>query len=94
LLLILSSGSVASDWVVFETQADAAREVSERSKVLLPIRLDEAVLQSPQPWAVETRENRHMADFIGWKDPEAYRASSRPPAPGTQATKKDAMKGA
>jgi hypothetical protein len=74
-LLILSSGSVGSDWVAFETQAAASREVSEKRKVLLPIRLDEAVLQSPQPWALEMRENRQIADFSGWKDPETYRAA-------------------
>lgn len=61
---------------MFETHTDAAREVSERRKVLLPIRLDEAFLQSPQPWAVENaRKPAYIADFTGWKDPEAYRAA-------------------
>jgi hypothetical protein len=74
-LLVLSGESVASEWVEFEVQAALAREVSEKRKVLVPIRLDDAVLKSPQTWAVGIRGERHIGDFSRWKDPDAYRAA-------------------
>ncbi len=75
LLLVLSGESVTSEWVEFEVKAAVDREVSEKRKVLVPIRLDDAVLKSPQPWAVEIRGERQIGDFSRWKDPDDYRAA-------------------
>jgi hypothetical protein len=75
LILVLSSESVVSEWVEFEVKTAVDREVSEQRKVLVPIRLDDAVLQSAQPWAVKIRDERQIGDFSRWIDPDSYRTA-------------------
>jgi hypothetical protein len=84
LLLVLSAESVTSEWVEFEVKAAVEREVSEKRKVLVPIRLDGAVLKSPQQWAADMRGERQIGDFSRWRDPDA--TALERPAPGTEAT--------
>jgi hypothetical protein len=92
-MVVLSEASVESRWVEREVNAAREREDRENRSVLFPIRIDEAVMSAPQPWAADVRRTRHMGDFCGWKDHDAYqkalerllrdlRADS--PAPGTR----------
>jgi uncharacterized protein YjbI with pentapeptide repeats len=71
-LLVLSEGALASDWVEGEVTR-ALDEERERKKLLLfPIRLDDAVLGTREAWARLLRGQRHIGDFTRWKEHDAY----------------------
>ncbi len=72
LLLILSAHSVASWWVEYEVEKALAKERQAQRTVLFPIRLDEQIIQSTTDWAAHIKETRHIGDFTGWKDHDAY----------------------
>ena len=72
LLLILSAHSVASWWVEYEVEKALAKERQAQRTVLFPIRLDEQIIQSTTEWAAHIKETRHIGDFTGWKDHDAY----------------------
>ena len=55
-MIVLSEASVQSPWV--EREVNAARE-----RMLFPIRIDDAVMNAPQPWAADVRRSRHIGDF-------------------------------
>lgn len=74
LLLILSESSVASRWVGTEVKTAIMREHNEGRTVLIPIRIDDAVMHSAAGWAAQVQE-RHTGDFRQWKDDEAYQAT-------------------
>ena len=40
--------------------------------VLFPVQLDDTVMTTSQPWAANLRRERHIGDFTGWKDHDAY----------------------
>ncbi|HEY0736055.1 MAG TPA: toll/interleukin-1 receptor domain-containing protein [Herpetosiphonaceae bacterium] len=75
LLLILSESSVESGWVEQEVLMALAREKTERRRVLFPIRIDNAVIESRQGWPAVLRETIHLGDFRQWKDHDAYQAA-------------------
>jgi hypothetical protein len=50
LLVVLSENSVGSMWVEREVQAAFEKEQRQGSIVLFPVRLDEAVMNSPRAW--------------------------------------------
>ncbi len=72
LLLILSKQSINSGWVETEVETAFAEERIREQTVLFPIRLDEAVMRTYQPWAANIRDTRHIGDFSRWKDHDAY----------------------
>lgn len=72
LLLILSTHSVASQWVEHEVETALGKEQKSQSNVLFPIRLDDAVLKSTTGWASHVRLTRHIGDFTNWQDDAAY----------------------
>lgn len=72
LLLILSENSLNSFWVESEVEKAFEEERQRNTTVLFPVRLDEAVLETNQPWAAEIRRTRHIGDFTRWKDHDAY----------------------
>ena len=71
-MVVLSEPSVQSRWVEREVNAAREREDRENRTVLFPIRIDEAVMNAPQPWAADIRRTRHIGDFCRWKDHDAY----------------------
>ena len=71
-LLILSKGSVASDWVEGEVTRALDEERARKQIVLFPIRIDEAAIQTSKPWARLLRGQRNIGDFTRWKDHDAY----------------------
>jgi hypothetical protein len=75
LLLILSKSSIESEWVEDEVNKAYAEERSRKEVVLFPIRIDNAVMTTPEPWAVKLRDQRNIGDFRQWKKPEAYQRS-------------------
>ncbi len=48
------------------------KEREENRRVLLPIRIDEAVLAEKAGWATHLRRTRHIGDFCTWEDHNAY----------------------
>jgi hypothetical protein len=73
LLLVLSDNSVQSDWVRSEVEGAFERETRERKQVLFPVRLDDAIIDTPKAWAADIRRQRHIGDFSGWKDHDSYK---------------------
>jgi hypothetical protein len=71
-LLLLSKDAVESGWVAYEVETALNREIQERCELLFPLRLDEAVMQTSQPWARRLQEDRHMSDFTNWHDESVY----------------------
>jgi len=72
-LLILSNGAIGSDWVEDEVTTAFAEERRRKELMLFPVRLDDAVLETDEPWAGKLRDNRNIGDFSRWKDHDAYK---------------------
>jgi hypothetical protein len=75
LLLILSNNSIDSDWVEDEVQKAFAEERDRKQPILFPIRIDDAVMETSEPWARKLRDQRNIGDFRRWKDHDAYKDS-------------------
>jgi uncharacterized protein YjbI with pentapeptide repeats len=71
-LLVLSRGSIAAEWVEIEVKKALAEERQRHTTVLFPVRLDDAVFRTNEAWAVLLRDDRHIGDFRAWKDHDAY----------------------
>jgi hypothetical protein len=74
LLLILSEHSINSEWVEIEVSTAFEEERKHKKIVLFPIRLDDSVIDTEEPWAGQLRQ-RNIGDFRNWKDHDAYRRS-------------------
>ena len=72
LLLILSAHSVASEWVEDEVNTAFEEERRRQKTVLFPVRLDDAVFETKEPWAAKVRQ-RYIGDFRQWERPDEYR---------------------
>ena len=73
-ILILSEASVASAWVTQEVKTALEEEEAGR-RILFPIRIDEAVMNTTDQWAHDIRRRRHIGDFTSWKDYDVYKAT-------------------
>src|SRR5690349_15209813 len=71
-LLILSAGAIASDWVEGEVTRSLDEERQRKQTILFPIRLDDTVLETTEAWARLLRGQRNIGDFTRWKDHDAY----------------------
>jgi hypothetical protein len=71
-LLILSEGALASDWVEDEVSKAFAEERDRKQVILFPVRLDDTVMQTPEAWARKLRDQRNIGDFRQWKEHDAY----------------------
>ena len=71
-MIVLSEASVESRWVEREVNAAREREDREKRTILFPIRIDDAVMNAPQPWAADIRRSRHIGDFREWEVDSAY----------------------
>ena len=73
-LLILSEHSIRSGWVKDEVNTGFEEERKRGHNVLFPVRLDDAVMTTKEPWAAKLRA-RKIGDFRRWKDHDAYKES-------------------
>jgi hypothetical protein len=48
---------------------------SRKETVLFPIRIDDTVISTDEPWAVELRGQRNIGDFRQWRKPAEYQKS-------------------
>jgi hypothetical protein len=74
-LLILSEHSIKSGWVEDEVSKAFAEERRRGETVLLPVRLDDAVMETSEAWAVKLRDQRNIGDFRRWKEHVGYKRS-------------------
>jgi TIR domain/Pentapeptide repeats (8 copies) len=74
-LLILSEGAIASDWVEGEVTRALDEERTRKQVVLFPVRIDDAVMQTSEAWARLLRGQRNIGDFTGWKEHDSYQKS-------------------
>ena len=72
LLVILSEASIASDWVTDEVVNARAAEQERGMKLIVPVRIDDAVLHSDKGWAKWLKDGRNIGDFTHWADHDAY----------------------
>jgi len=72
LLIVLSQASIASPWVRREVEAAFEREDRQKSIVLFPVRVDDAVMETNEAWAADIRRTRQIGDFTQWKDHDSY----------------------
>lgn len=71
-LVVLSASSLASKWVEKEVVLARQKEGKGNQEVLLPIRLDSAVLNSTVAWAVAIRKGRNIRGFQNWQQSSHY----------------------
>lgn len=71
LIVILSVNSIASEWVEDEVTFAFEREREKQTTVLFPIRIDDSIFGSNEPWASKVRQ-RHIGDFRRWRKRDAY----------------------
>jgi TIR domain len=74
-LLILSEGAIASDWVEGEVTRALDEERARKQVVLFPVRIDDAVMETSEGWARLLRGQRNIGDFTRWKEHDSYRKS-------------------
>jgi hypothetical protein len=72
LLLVLSEASISSDWVEDEVSKAYAEERDRKITMLFPIRIDDRVMTTKEPWARKLRDQRNIGDFRAWKEHDAY----------------------
>lgn len=72
LLVVLSENSIGSNWVANEVEMALEEEKRRDEMVLFPIRLDNAVMDSKEPWAAMIRRRRHIGEFGNWKNHDDY----------------------
>jgi hypothetical protein len=73
--VILSAASIGSDWVEDEVNKAYAEERARNETVLFPIRIDNAVMSTSEPWAVKLQDQRNIGDFQRWEKPAEYQKS-------------------
>jgi hypothetical protein len=70
-ILVLSRNSIDSEWVEAEVREALAQERERGSKVLFPIRIDDAVFDPGGGWYRSIRR-RLIGDFRSWNDHDRY----------------------
>jgi hypothetical protein len=77
LLIILSASSLRSGWVEDEVNKAYAEERRRKKLVLVPIRIDDAVMRTKEAWASKLRDQRNIGNFGMWRRPSDYRRALR-----------------
>ena len=72
LVVILSEACIENEWIGEEVEAALQEEAEANRLVVLPVRLDDAVLQAQDDWAAHLQRVRPIGDFSQWKDAAHY----------------------
>jgi hypothetical protein len=56
-------------------EAAFEKERKQKRTVLFPIRLDDAVMETPEAWAAEIRRTRQIGDFRKWRSHDGFQKS-------------------
>jgi len=71
-ILILSANSISSSWVEKEVETAFEREGATGTTILVPVRLDTAIMEAREGWAADIRRQRNIGDFTAWQDAPSY----------------------
>jgi uncharacterized protein YjbI with pentapeptide repeats len=71
-LIVLSRDSINSSWVEKEVETAFERMYRQRSVFLIPIRIDDAVMNTDEAWAADLRRSLNIGDFKDWEDPTNF----------------------
>ncbi|MFC2170437.1 toll/interleukin-1 receptor domain-containing protein [Calditrichota bacterium] len=74
-ILVLSEHSMTSDWVEHEVDLTLDEELRRKKNILIPFRIDDAVMDTDEEWAASLRSHRNFGDFRGWEDHKTYKKS-------------------
>jgi hypothetical protein len=74
-LLILSEGAIASNWVADEVTRALEEERTRKHLIILPVRIDDAVMRSSLAWASLLRGECSIGDFTRWQENDSYNQS-------------------
>jgi hypothetical protein len=74
-LLVLSQAAIESDWVEDEVNKAYAEERERKTTVLFPIRIDDSVMTTKEPWARKLLDQRNIGNFLRWNEPSEYNKS-------------------
>jgi uncharacterized protein YjbI with pentapeptide repeats len=72
LVVILSEACIQNEWIGEEVEAALQAEDDGNRLVVLPVRLDDAVMQAQDDWAARLKLVRPIGDFRRWKDTAHY----------------------
>jgi len=72
LVVILSEACIENQWIGEEVEAALQEESEGNRLVVLPVQVDDAVMQSQENWAAHLLRVRPIGDFRRWKDPDHY----------------------
>ena len=84
LLLVLSKNSLSSDWIEFEVTQTLEQERRIYADlgddelpipILSPIMIDSSIIEAKQIWARNIRKERHIENFVEWKNKKSYRSA-------------------
>jgi hypothetical protein len=70
-----TKASIAREWVEAKVNKTFVEERSRKEVVLFPIRIDDTVISTKEPWAVKLRDQRNIGDFQRWRTPLEYQKS-------------------
>ena len=71
-MVIFSKSSIASKWVEYEVKQTLKKEETVSQDILLPIMVDDAVLNTTVGWATSLKATRNIGDFREWKNQRSY----------------------
>lgn len=71
LLVVFSKHALASDWVKYEVELARQKERKKNAPILLPLRLDTAILEEPG-WAAFLQNKRHIRNFEHHEQSRSY----------------------
>lgn len=71
IVLVLSENTIKSPWIEQEVRSALYQETQLGQNILFPICLDNAILQSQLPWAVQLRQH-YIGDFTRWQNEITY----------------------
>ncbi|PVV14030.1 MAG: hypothetical protein B6D77_03680, partial [gamma proteobacterium symbiont of Ctena orbiculata] len=74
LIVVLSKNSIASTWVEKEVETAFDEESKDGRDILIPVRIDDSVMNSTTAWASDIRKMRNICDFSMWQDDKSYGA--------------------
>ncbi len=53
--------------MAYEVRKALNREVNQKRTILFPVRIDKSIFASPEPWARDLKDERHIGDFTQWE---------------------------
>ena len=75
IFLVISENSIEERWLRQESMYALSHEIKRSRPTLFPIRIDDAVVNNTADWVTNLRTLRHIEDFSGWTNYEAFQSA-------------------